>query len=150
LGAANDRAGAESKTGLSRLKVGHAVTGRVKTLSPDDLLGDVVAIVIHSYQEDFPVLLNGQLVGILTRSNLINGLHRLGPGGQVSQVMERDFPVVTTDAPFSEAYEKMNQAQLKAVPVMVNDRLVGMITLEHLSDIFMLLSATDKPFMPRQ
>lgn len=150
MGAEQEGAGAEMKTVLSRLKVGQAVTGRVKTLSPDDLLGDVVAIVIHSYQEDFPVLLNGQLVGILTRSNLINGLHRLGPGGRVSQVMERDFPVVTTDAPFSEAYEKMNQARLKAVPVMVNDRLVGMITLEHLSDVFMLLSATDKPIMPRQ
>jgi CBS domain-containing protein len=104
--------------------------------------------VLHEYQEDFPVVSGEKLVGILTRSHLINGLHDLGPEGKVKEVMETNFPVVSAQAPFSEVYEKMNETRLKAVPVMEDGHLVGMVTLEHLSDVFMFLSATDQPLVP--
>ena len=64
--------------------------------------------------------------------------------------MEKSFPVVEATAPFSEVYEKMNASGIKAVPVVEGGRLLGMVTLEHLSEVFMLLSSTDKAIMPHQ
>lgn len=148
LGAEQEGAGAEMKTILSRLKVRQAVTGDVKTLSPETNLGEVVAGALHLYQEDFPVIEGDRLEGVLTRSNLISGLHSLGPEGKVGQVMETNFPVVNADAPFSEVYQKINESGVKAVPVIDTGRLIGMVTLEHLSEVFMLLTATDKPLLP--
>ena len=36
----------------------------------------------------------------------------------------------------------MNASGIKAVPVVEGGRLVGMVTLEHLSEVFMLLSSS--------
>jgi len=44
----------------------------------------------------------------------------------------------------------MNSSGIKAVPVVEGNQLVGMVTLEHLSEVFMLLSSTDKTVLPRQ
>lgn len=150
MGAEQEGAGAQMKTVLSRLKVGQAVTGNVQLLSPGDSMSQVVTLVLHGLQEDFPVVDEaGAVVGVLTRANLINGLHVKGPEAQVGEVMERKFPVVDADEPFSKVYEKMNETGVKAVPVMENGRLLGMVTLEHLSEVFMLLSSTDAPLAPQ-
>ncbi|MHB1325547.1 MAG: site-2 protease family protein [Thermoleophilia bacterium] len=150
MGAEQEGTGAEVKTVLSKLTVGQAVEAGAKVLSPEQTLGDVVTIVLHSFQEDFPVLDGDSIVGVLTRANLIGGLHKFGPDVAVSQVMEKEFPLVEASALFSEVYEKMNSSGIKAVPVVEAGKLVGMVTLEHLSEVFMLLSSTDKTILPRQ
>lgn len=150
MGAEQEGAGAEMKSVFSRLKVADAAAEDVKVLSPADRLGDVVAIVLHGYQEDFPVLEGEAVTGILTRTNLIDGLHRRGPDVRVGEVMLRDFPAVTPGAPFSEVYDRINETRVKAVPVIEDGKLLGMVTLEHLSEVFMLLSSTDEPLLKRK
>ena len=44
----------------------------------------------------------------------------------------------------------MNNSGIKAVPVMGEGRLLGIVTLEHLSEVFMLLSSTEKPILPHE
>lgn len=148
MGAEAEGAGAEMKTVLSRLTVGQAVSDSTASLTPGQRLNEVVAIVLHAFQEDFPVVDAGKIVGVLTRANLINGLHQLGSNGTVEQVMEKEFPVVEASALFSEVYEKMNASGIKAIPVVENNHLLGMVTLEHLSEVFMLLSSTDETLTP--
>ncbi|MHB8792797.1 MAG: site-2 protease family protein [Thermoleophilia bacterium] len=149
FGAEQEGRGTEVKTVLSMLTAGQAVEANAKVLSREQSLGEVVAIVLHSFQEDFPVLEGGSVVGVLTRGNLIGGLHNIGPEAQVGQVMEKDFPIVEASALFSEVYEKMNSSGVKAVPVVEGGRLLGMVTLEHLSEVFMLLNSTEKPLLPQ-
>ncbi|MBE0429037.1 MAG: site-2 protease family protein [Thermoleophilia bacterium] len=148
LGASQEGAGTEMKSILARLKVGQAMAGDVRVLSPEDRLSDVVGVALRTYQEDFPVVSDGRIEGMLTRSGLIKGLHDVGPEASVSEVMTREFPVVRADAPFSEVYVRMNEFGIKAVPVVEDGRLLGMVTMEHLSEVFMLLSATDQPVIP--
>ncbi|MDO8737179.1 MAG: site-2 protease family protein [Thermoleophilia bacterium] len=145
FGAEQEGRGTEVKTVLSKLTAGQAVEANAKALSPGQPLSEVVAIVLHSFQEDFPVIEGDSIVGVLTRANLIAGLHNIGPEAQVSQVMEKDFPIVEASALFSEVYEKMNASGVKAVPVVEGGQLLGMVTLEHLSEVFMLLNSTEKP-----
>lgn len=147
LGAEQEGAGAQLKSVLSGLKVRQAVAANVRALAPADRLSDAVDLVLHGYQEDFPVLEEGRLVGVLTRANLLTGLHRRGPETLVGEVMETNYPVVDADAPFAEVYEKISESGVKAVPVLDNGRLLGMVTLEHLSEVYLLLTATDKPLV---
>jgi predicted transcriptional regulator len=149
FGAEQEGRGTEVKTVLSKLTAGQAVEADAKALSPGQSLSEVVAIVLHSFQEDFPVLDGESIVGVLTRANLIAGLHNIGPEAQVSQVMEKEFPLVDAEALFSEVYEKINSSGIKAVPVVKDGRLLGLITMEHLSEVFMLLNSTEKPLMPQ-
>lgn len=148
MGAEQEGAGAQMKTVLSRLKVGQAVARNVRVLSPAEKLADVVAVVLHTYQEDFPVVEDGRLEGVLTRANLIAGLHNLGPDATVDRVMEKNFPVVSSSEPFSKVYEKINDTGVRAVVVVDEGKLVGMVTMEHISEVFMLLTASDRPMLP--
>lgn len=147
LGAEQEGAGAQMKDVLSELKARQAVATDGRTLAPTDSLSYAVDLTLHSYQEDFPVVEDGRLVGVLPRANLVSGLHRRGPEATVGEVMERNFPTVDADAPFSKVYEKMNESGIKAVPVLDDGRLLGIVTLEHLSEVFLLLSATDEPLV---
>src|SRR3972149_2760511 len=66
FGAEQEGAGTEVKTVLSKLTAGQAVEANAKVLSREQTLGEVVAIVLHSFQEDFPVLdEGGGIVGVL-------------------------------------------------------------------------------------
>lgn len=147
LGAEQEGAGAQMKDVLSELKARQAVATDGRTLAPTDSLGHAVDLTLHSYQEDFPVVEDGRLTGVLTRANLVSGLHRRGPEADVGEVMEKSFPTVDADAPFSKVYEKMNESGIKAVPVLDDGQLLGIVTLEHLSEVFLLLSATDEPLI---
>ncbi|MHB1389635.1 MAG: site-2 protease family protein [Thermoleophilia bacterium] len=148
MGAGQEGAGAQTKSILSGLRVRQALTGNVRVMAPTDRLSVVVTEMMHLFQEDFPVVEGERLAGVLTRSDLIRGLHDLGPEAAVSQVMTKDFPVVDADAPFSEVYQKMNETGVKAVPVLENGKLLGLVTLEHLSEVFMLLTTTQRPTPP--
>jgi Mg/Co/Ni transporter MgtE len=146
FGAGQEGTGAEIKDILSTLKVRQALTGEHDTVAPHERLSEVVTQALHSSQEDFPVIdSEGKLVGLLTRSNLLGGLHHQGPDVTVDSVMEKEFPTVGPDMDFAKVFQKMNEMGMKAVPVVDNGSLLGMVTLEHLSEVFRLLSATDKP-----
>jgi Zn-dependent protease/CBS domain-containing protein len=150
FGAQQEGSQAQVKDVLSKLKVVDAMTGQVKVLSPSETLGDVASFMLHSYQEDFPVVEDGRLLGILTSAQLVKGLRDAGPEGRTGDAMETKFPTVSADAPISEVYDKINQTRVKAVPVVEDGRLLGIVTLEHLSDVFMLLTSSEKPFYRRR
>lgn len=148
MGAEQEGAGAQMKTVLGQLTVEQAVARNIKSLSASDTLADTVKLVLHTYQEDFPVVDGDRLEGVLTLANLIAGLHNLGPDATVDKVMERNFPVVSSSEPFSKVYEKINESGVRAVAVVDDGKLVGMVTMEHLSEVFMLLTASDRPMLP--
>jgi stage IV sporulation protein FB len=145
FGASQEGAGAEMKNILSQLTVRQALTNRQEAVAPGTPLRDVVQMALHSNQEDFPVLGNkGQLVGLLTRSNLLSGLHQHGADVLVKDIMVTEFATVSPDEDFAKVFERMNEAQMKAIPVVDKGLFLGIITLEHLSEVFQLLSATDQ------
>src|SRR5919199_1850 len=48
---------------------------RTETVTPNHTFGQVLELVIHGYQEDFPVLDDGKLVGMLTRNEIMTAAH---------------------------------------------------------------------------
>lgn len=134
---------------LGGLKVSQAVNTAVEVARPDQVTGELAARLFHSYQEDFPVVEGDRVVGILTRDRLISSLGTDGPDHPVRDVMRRDFPVATLDEPVYDAFTRMRAERVKAMPVMEDDRLVGMVSLEDLSEVYALLSAAGPEFADR-
>ena len=46
---------------------------------------------VAGFQQDFPVVEGGRLVGVLTRNDLAAALARMRPETRVGDVMQRDF-----------------------------------------------------------
>jgi Zn-dependent protease len=126
---------------LGDLKVSQAVNTAIEEARPDQVTGELAARLFHSYQEDFPVTEGGRVVGIITRDRLISSLGSDGPDQPVGEVMRREFPVATLDEPVYDAFIRMRSERVKAMPVIEDDRLVGMVSLEDLSEVYALLSA---------
>jgi stage IV sporulation protein FB len=117
---------------------------------PGQNLGELAARLFHSYQEDFPVVGGrGDVEGILTRDRLIAMLGQHGPDFPVAEAMRTDFPTVGLEDRVAYALDKMRAGNFKAVPVLEGGRLVGMLSMEDISEVYSLLSAGGQEILRR-
>jgi Zn-dependent protease/CBS domain-containing protein len=141
IGAAQESGMVNIKSALGGLPMQHVMAREFNSLSPSNSLSQAVELSLSGFQQDFPVVdAEGQLVGVLTRADLIGALAAHGAQAMVSEVMRREFP---TASPFEMAEVVMNrfeESNCPFLPVLNQGRLVGILTLENLSE-FMLIQA---------
>jgi Zn-dependent protease/CBS domain-containing protein len=121
--------------------VRQAMITRFATLAPDDRLAAAVDALLEGNQQDFPVVESGRLVGILTRTDLVRGLAQAGPDGTVREVMRGDCAMIDEAEPLDAAFTRMQQNECSTLPVSENGQLVGLITLENVSEWIMVQNA---------
>ena len=99
--------------------------------------------LLATSQHDFPVVdETGNVVGLLTRQNLISALRKNDPTLRVGGAMRRDIPTVTTGTRFEDAFRIMQECNCPAVPVLDRmKRLVGLLTPENVTELMMVQSA---------
>lgn len=142
FGAQAEGRGDDVKGALGDLRVSQAVTTDVDVARPGQTIGELAARLFHSYQTDFPVVDNdGEVIGLVTRDRLIAMLGQHGPEFPVVDAMRTDFPVGRLSDPVYDAFERMRAGGVRAMPVIEGGRLVGLLSLEDISEMFALLSA---------
>jgi len=119
----------------------HSVTESVKVeevmltdfsmLSPADTLEDALYKAVHTLQDDFPVIRSGDLVGMITRQRIAETLNANG-NGYVQSAMTKVKEVVGKNETLATAFRKLNGRGTTLIPVVDNERLVGIITLQNL------------------
>lgn len=151
IGAAHESAAAQMKSALMGIPVSEVTVTEFTSLSPSDTLDHAVEIMLHGTQQDFPVLENDQLVGILTRKDLIEGLSRGGPQVSVGQNMRREYSTISGREMLQTALDKLGKSACRIVPVMDGSRLLGLLTIENLGEFLLVRSALgDKKGKPRR
>jgi Zn-dependent protease/CBS domain-containing protein len=114
--------------------------GRTETVTPYHNFGQILDSVIHGYQEDFPVLdEDGNLVGIITRNEIMAAAHSPGRYGSVRDLMKTEFPTISPDADlFTEGNRILQESGLRALPVVKDGNLVGMLTVDDVGQATLL------------
>jgi CBS domain-containing protein len=143
LGAQAEAGMVEMQSALEGRRVRDAMMTRVRTLAAQDPLTKAVQELLAGSQQDFPVLENDQPIGILRRNDLVKALSEGRREAVVSDAMCRDCATVDEAAPLKPAVESMHARQCATVPVMASGRLVGLLTLENISEMIMVNSAMD-------
>ena len=145
LGAAHEGAAVQLRHDFRGLPVSVAMLREFHTLKEDDRLETAVEQLLAGSQADFPVLRAGEsgdaVVGILTRSALIEGLGAKGPLATIRSVTVRPVRALSADLPLDRAYELIQEEEVKCLPVLEEGRLVGLLTLENLVEFSMVTSA---------
>lgn len=150
FGAQGEGSQGEVQRVLGGLRVKQVVNPRVHVARRGQTLGELAARLFHSYQEDFPVISgHGELEGILTRDRLIAELGKHGPEYPVAEVMRTDFPAVGLNDLVTYALQKMRAGNFKAVPIVEQGVLVGMLSLEDITEVYSLLSAGGQDLLRR-
>jgi Zn-dependent protease/CBS domain-containing protein len=112
---------------------------RTETVTPSHTFGQVLDSVIHGYQEDFPVVEDGRLVGMITREEIMTAAHSPERYSSVRDLMKTNVPTISSQADlFEEGLRILRQSGLRALPVTENGELVGMLTIEDVGQASLL------------
>ena len=141
IGAAQEAALVETNSMLGSVSVKDAMIPDFRTLSPRDELSQAVKLVLSGWQQDFPVVEQGRIVGMLLRADMIATLAAGDIHSRVEHAMRRDFPVATPGEPAESVFMRLHEAEAATVPIVENDRLVGVITLENVTEYMMVHAA---------
>jgi CBS domain-containing protein len=113
------------------------------TLSPADTLVDALDKAVHSLQDDFPVIRGSDMVGVISRQRILEAL-RLEGNGYVQAVMNKLFEVSVRQESLASAFRKLTSRNLSIIPVVEDQRLVGIVTLQNLMHSMALLAESRK------
>lgn len=102
-----------------------------KTLSPADTLEDALQKVVHSLQDDFPVVRGSDMVGTISRQRIMETLRSQG-NGYVQGAMNRFFQIAQRTETLASVFRRVGQTGLSLVPVVDGEHLVGIVTLQNL------------------
>jgi Zn-dependent protease/CBS domain-containing protein len=141
IGAAHEASMVQMRTAFSGIPVGRAMLTDFQTLAPRDTLACAVDLVLAGSQQDFPVVENGHVVGILTRDDLLKALAGRGREAPVSEVMQRQFQVVDSSDMLETAFLRLQDCQCYTLPVTHDGRLVGLITTDNVGEFVMIQAA---------
>src|SRR5271163_645150 len=113
------------------------------TLSPADTLEDALEKAVHTLQDDFPVVRGSDMVGVVSRQKLLEALRAEG-NGYVQAVMNREFDIAAKKESLASAFRKLSAHNLSIIPVVDEQDLVGIVTLQNLMHSMSLLAESRK------
>jgi CBS domain-containing protein len=109
------------------------------TLSPADTLEDALSKAVHTLQDDFPVVRGTEMVGVVSRQKILQAF-RAGGNAYVQSVMNRAFDIAGREDSLASAFRKLTSRGLTIIPVVEQERLVGIVTLQNLMHSMGLLA----------
>jgi Zn-dependent protease/CBS domain-containing protein len=144
MGASSEMGAAQARSVLAGMPVSQAMVTEFVPLRQTDTLGHAARAVLAGSQQDFPVLDDGRVIGLLERRQLLDGLTRLGPEAFVDEVMVREFPVLAPDEMIEPALARQHLIEFPMLPVIEQGRLVGLLTGDNLMEMLLIKSALGK------
>jgi Zn-dependent protease len=129
------------KSALGGIPVSRAMITEFQTLAPTETLQHALDHVLAGSQHDFPVVEGGQVVGVLTRGDLMKGLAETGPEGRVAAAMTLRFETADPSDMLEGAFQRLQATPCRALPVLRDGQLVGILTMENVGEFLMIQSA---------
>lgn len=141
LAAGEEHAVVRTRASLSGLPVRAAMITDFQALEVGDPLQRAVDLLMAGSQRDFPVTDGGVPVGVLTRADLLVALQRFGIGTAVGDVIATGRQVAEAGEPLDDVLRRMRAMNRPALAVVSGSRLVGMVTLENVSELLLVQQA---------
>jgi Zn-dependent protease/predicted transcriptional regulator len=141
IGAAQEASMTQMKTALGGIPVGRAMLTDFQTVRPADDLASVLDLVLAGSQTDFPVVADGRLVGILTRSDLLTAVAKHGSQTLVADAMQREFETVEPGEMLELALGRLQSCPCHTLPVVQSGQLVGLMTADNIGEFLMVQAA---------
>lgn len=115
------------ESGMRRLRVGQFSLWDMGGISPDQPL----TLALRGGPRDLVVTRNGEVVGMLWRTDLLGGLQGGVAGRTVGDVMDRSVHVADVNDSVLDVQRMMNEMNRWAVPVTENGQYRGIFTADR-------------------
>ena len=141
LGAAGEAAVVHMRDLLGGVPVERLMIRDVRTLAPTDTLETALGHVLAGFQQDFPVVDGGRVVGVLTRAGMLAALAREGPAAAVRGAMATEFRTASPREAAEGAVARLRECECHTMPVLEGGALRGVLTLDNVGEYVMIESA---------
>ncbi len=121
----------------------HAMITSFETLGPQSTADDAASLLLRTTQQEFPVLgPAGNLLGVVTRSGLIEAIRDKGRAAPVSGFMTTGIPLAGERADLGAVYQTLLRQRVPMVGIVdQGQRLVGYVTAENFAELVMIRGA---------
>jgi len=138
-----------ARSKLRQVQAGQVLGRNPVALPPYVTIGQASAMVMSSYQANFPVLdpVNGQLLGVTTSRNVAQAMTQGRRHHRIIDIMGslRNVPVVAVDTGLDEVQEKLVRNSSRVAAVYDGLDLRGLISLEDIQRAFQDLPRSASP-----
>jgi Zn-dependent protease/predicted transcriptional regulator len=135
IGAAQEVSFVQANSLLESVLVKDVMVAEFRTLSPRDELSKAVMFVLGGWQQDFPVVDRGQVVGMLLRADMIATLTNGGVRARVDKTMRRDFPIASPEERLDSVFNRLHETEVASVPIVNEGELLGLVTFGNVPEI---------------
>ncbi|RHW40044.1 CBS domain-containing protein [Lysinibacillus yapensis] len=113
------------------MRITEIMTSEVETCSPDTAIVEVAAIMKDLDVGSIPIVEDGHLKGTVTdRDIVVRGVAEdVSLNNPVSEILSPDVVTGNVDMSVEEAAELMAENQIRRLPIVEEDRLVGIVSL---------------------
>jgi CBS domain-containing protein len=117
------------------MKIRDVMTPNPRTVSPDDTVQTAARIMQAEDTGAVPVVTNGRVLAVVTDRDIVVRVVAEGvsTGSRVSDIATTDVVCASPDMSTREASELMSEHQIRRLPVVENDLLVGIVSLGDLA-----------------
>ncbi len=117
------------------MNIRDVMTPNPRSVSPSDSIENAARIMRDEDTGAVPVVENGRPVGIVTDRDIV--VRAVADGGQMNRpvrdIVTNSVVSVSPDMSTREATELMSEHQIRRLPVVENDRLVGIVSIGDLA-----------------
>lgn len=143
LGAEAEMQAAHLRHSLGDARVRDAMMTRFRVLSPHETVQTAVDELLAGSQECFPVADDGALQGLLQRSDLVQAIKEHGAAATLADVTISKPPVTHEKDDLHATLESMRQLNTRALVVVRDDAIVGLISMENIAEWMMVRAAAE-------
>lgn len=135
LGATEEERIVTAESLFSRFRIRDIMTPKVLSVSPEMTVGEVIDLMFKHKHLGYPVVKDGELVGIVTLTDLMKADKDM----KVENIMARNVLTLKPDQSAFEAFRLMSERSIGRVPIVEEGKLVGIVTRSDLIKIKELL-----------
>ena len=117
------------------MNIRDVMTSNPRTVSPNDTIQNAARIMRDEDTGAVPVVENGRPVGMVTDRDIV--VRAVAEDGQLNRpvrdIVSSDVVTARPDMSTKEAAQLMSEHQIRRLPVVENNRLVGIVSLGDLA-----------------
>ncbi|MCB0588061.1 MAG: site-2 protease family protein [Phaeodactylibacter sp.] len=148
LGATGEASQETQRSLLSRLRVRDVLMHQYTPLHAWETIGRAVEILLDGQEKEFIVTEDNQIIGTISRDDIIKGLQMLGREERIKRIVNQDWIRLSADMELNEAYEQMSRKKLSICPVYdESGALLGVLNQENILEAVMVESAREGSMM---
>jgi Zn-dependent protease len=139
LGASGESRYETTRHLLTDLKVSDVLMHQFTEMDAWSPISEAIDTLLDGQEKDFIVTEQGDLIGTISRDDILRGLQEMGPAERIKRIVNTDWVRLSPDMELNEAYDLMNQRNLSICPVYNPEgELLGVLNTENILEAIMI------------